>query len=66
LEQDGLDTEWENGTSIWTGSLGDHDEANVNNYAPAFLLRENNNPAQLDLSGMGPGNDGLWENNELN
>jgi Plant transposon protein len=66
LEHDGLDTEWENGTSIWTGSLGDHDEADVNNYAPPHLLRENNNPAQFDLSGMGPGNDGLWENDEFN
>jgi hypothetical protein len=61
LEQDGLNKEWENGTSIWVGPLGDHDEEEVRRYGPRHLLDNNTiNPTQLDLTGMGPGTDESW------
>jgi hypothetical protein len=66
LEQDGLNKEWENGTSIWVGPSGEHDEEEVRRYAPRHLVDNNTNPTQLDLTGMGPGTDDPWpvyENN---
>ena len=46
LEVDGLDERWEEGIpSDWEGTLGQHDEADVLNFAPPFALARLHSPS---------------------
>jgi Plant transposon protein len=60
LEEDGLNANWESGISIWeTPSYSNHSSADIHNHAPEYVRRHFSN-VQIDLSGMGPGNDDQW------
>jgi Plant transposon protein len=63
LYEDGLMDEWENRQSVWETELGNHEEDDVLSNVPAQLLEHFENPAEFDLSGMGPGTDQDWPEN---
>jgi hypothetical protein len=56
LEEDGLDVEWENGSNIWETSLGDHEDSDVTNYAPSFMLERLTNRTRFDMTSVGNNN----------
>jgi Plant transposon protein len=64
LEEAGLQDAWENGQSVWETELGNHDDEDVISNVPARLLQHFDNPAEFNLSGMGPGTDQHWPDHQ--
>jgi hypothetical protein len=64
LDEDGLADKWENGLATdWDTELGQHDTNDVRKYCRNFAIRRLNTPDEkrnLDLSGIGFGNDESW------
>jgi Plant transposon protein len=66
LHEDGLSEAWDTTTNIWETDYSDHDPEYVNNYAPDYIIQNTTNLATLDLSGMGPGTDNQWPDDNTN